>query len=350
MSLSHPKPNSDYDKDNLLADWRDRALGFEQEIRKTVIGLDQAIRRITLAIFARGHVMLEGDVGVGKTTLLRAVARGLGGAYERIEGTIDLMPGDLIYHTYINEQGKPQVDPGPILKHGDLLSVFFFNEVNRARPQVHSLLLRVMAERSITAFNREYVFPYLQVFADRNRVEKEETFEIPSAARDRFLMELHIETPSDAELRRALMFDPRFHDTDRLIEAVRPGVLPYRDIADIARVIQTQIQASEALQRYALKLWEATRNPAGYGVKLDGVDMGQLILAGASPRGMSMMLRAARASAWLDGRTHLIPEDLRAVFVETTAHRVFFTPVYELRRSLLVGELMDGILRQVSAP
>jgi MoxR-like ATPase len=350
MPTPNPKSTSDYDKDNLLADWRDRALGFEQEIRKAVIGLDHAIRRITLAVFARGHVMLEGDVGVGKTTLLRAVARGLGGAYERIEGTIDLMPNDLIYHTYINEQGKPQVDPGPILKHGDLLSVFFFNEVNRARPQVHSLLLRVMAERSITAFNREYVFPYLQVFADRNRVEKEETFEIPSAARDRFLMELHIETPREPDLQRALMFDPRFHDVDRLIEGVRPGVLPYREIADMARIIQTQIRASDALQSYALNLWEATRTPSGYGIRLDGVDMAQLILAGASPRGMSMMMRAARVSAWLDGRDHLIPEDIQAVFIETTAHRVFFTPVYELRRGLLVGELMNGILRQVSAP
>ena len=350
--MSSPDPTSvpGYDKDRLLADWRDRALSFEQEIQKAVIGLDQAIRQITLAIFARGHVMLEGDVGVGKTTLLRAVARGLGGAYERIEGTIDLMPNDFVYHTYINEQGKPQVDPGPILKHGELLSVFFFNEVNRARPQVHSLLLRVMAERRLTAFNREYVFPYLQVFADRNRVEKEETFEIPSAARDRFLMELHIETPKDPELQRALIFDPRFHDTDRLVEAVRPGALPYRDIPDLAHVIQTQIQASDALQRYALNLWDATRRPGDYGVRLEGVDMTQLILAGASPRGMSLMLRAARVSAWLDGRTHLIPEDLQAVFAETTAHRVFFTPVYELRRGFLIGELMDGILRQVSAP
>jgi MoxR-like ATPase len=131
---------------------------------------------------------------------------------------------------------------------------------------------------------------------------------------------------------------------------VRPGVLPYREIADIARAIQNEIQASEALQHYALNLWQATRKPHDYGVKLDGVDMRQLILAGASPRGMSMMMRAARVSAWLDERTHLIPEDLQRVFVETTAHRVFFTPVYELRRSLLVGDLMDGILRQVSAP
>ena len=335
---------SDHNKDNLLADWRARAGLFEQEINQVVVGLEHAVRRITLAIFARGHVMLEGDVGVGKTTLLRAVARGVGGAYERIEGTIDLMPNDLVYHTYINEFGKPQVDPGPILKHGEELSIFFFNEVNRARPQVHSLLLRVMAERSITAFNREYCFPHLQVFADRNRVEKEETFEIPSAARDRFMMELHIETPSDPELQRQLMFNPRFHDVDRLIDSIRPGILPYAQIAEIGRAIQYETHASETLQHYALNLWQATRKPQEYGIKLEGVDMDRLLLAGASARGMSMMMRAARATAWMDGRSHLIPEDLQAVFHETIAHRIFLTPVYEMRRANLIGALTGRIL------
>jgi MoxR-like ATPase len=260
------------------------------------------------------------------------------------------MPIDLIYHTYINEQGKPQVDPGPVLRHGAELSVFFFNEVNRARPQVHSLLLRIMAERSVSAFAREHAFPYLQVFADRNRVEKEETFEMPSAARDRFMMELHVQAPSSPDLRRALMFEPRFHDVDRLVGTVRAGVLPYRDIPDIARAIQGEVQASDALQSYALDLWAATWQPERFGVTMDGVDIGQLVLAGASPRGMSMMMRAARVLAWLDHRSHLIPEDLRKVFVQTTAHRVFFTPVYELRRNLLIGELMNGILRHVAAP
>lgn len=339
-----------YDKDHLLADWRQRALDFERDIGKAVIGLESAIRHITLGTFARGHIMLEGDVGVGKTTLLRAVARALGGAYERIEGTIDLMPADLIYHTYINEQGRPQVDPGPILKHGEQLSVFFFNEVNRARPQVHSLLLRVMAERSVSAFNRDYHFPYLQVFADRNRIEREETFEIPSAARDRFLMELHIAAPDALELQNELMFNPRFHDVDRLIESVQPGVLPYREIADIAPVIQTQVQASEALQAYALELWAATRKPAAFGISIEGVDMSRLILAGASPRGMSMMMRAARVHAWLEGRAHMIPEDLQSVFPETIAHRIFFAPVYELRRETLIREFMDNLLRRVAAP
>lgn len=337
-------------KHTQLADWRQRALAFENEVRKAVIGLEQPIRHILIAVFARGHVMLEGDVGVGKTTLLRAVARCLGGAYERVEGTIDLMPNDLVYHTYINELGKPQVDPGPVLKHGEELSVFFFNEVNRARPQVHSLLLRIMAEHAVSAFNREHFFPYLQVFADRNRVEKEETFEIPSAARDRFMMELHIETPADPALRRALMFDPKFHDVDRLLDTLTPGLLPYREIPQIAPVIQQSVTASETLQQYALELWEATRRPADYGVKLEGIDMDRLILAGASARGVSMMMRAARVAAWLDGREYVVPEDIHGIFRETIAHRVFFNPVYELRRTALVDELLGGIRQKVAAP
>jgi len=192
--------------------WRTRALELERAIAGIVIGQERAIRLLTIAVFARGDVLLEGNVGVGKTVLLRGFARAIGGAYERIEGTVDLMPADLVCYTYVDERGSPRVAPGPLLKHGEALSIFFFNEVNRARPQLHSLLLRVMAERSVTAFNREYHFPHLQIVADRNRVEKEETFELPAAARDRFLMEIAIEAPVERELQRTLMFDPRFHD------------------------------------------------------------------------------------------------------------------------------------------
>ena len=191
-------------------------------MRTAIVGQDRVVKLLTIAIFARGHVLLEGDVGVGKTTLLRAASRALGGAFERVEGTIDLMPADLIYYTYLGEDGRPRVDPGPVLRHGSDLAVFFFNEINRARPQVHSLLLRLMAERSVTAFNREYDFPYLLVFADRNRIEREETFELPAAARDRFFMEITMEIPASRDIRRELAFDPRFHDADALVRTV-PG-------------------------------------------------------------------------------------------------------------------------------
>jgi MoxR-like ATPase len=336
--------------DSTLGDWRARALEFEAEIKKAIIGQDHSIRLLVIAIFARGHALLEGDVGVGKTTLLRAVARVLGGDFSRIEGTIDLMPNDLIYHTYINEHGRPAVDPGPLLKHAESLATFFFNEVNRARPQVHSLLLRVMAERSVTAFNREYYFPHLQVFADRNRVEREETFELPAAARDRFLMELTITMPRERELQHQLMFDPRFYDVDALIGSLRPGILPFTELNGVAAAIQQRIKTTPTLERYALDLCSATRAPKEFGVTLEGVDMAKLVLSGVSPRGMGMLMRAAKVAAWLNDRTSLVPEDLHAVLYETLAHRIFFHPVYELRRTELVGALLQQVVNQVASP
>lgn len=100
--------------DEQLHDWRSDALRLEDEVGKIVIGQRQTIRLINVALFARGHVLLEGGVGVGKTTVLRAFARAVGGAFERVEGTIDLMPGDLVYRTYVDAQGKPRIDPGPL--------------------------------------------------------------------------------------------------------------------------------------------------------------------------------------------------------------------------------------------
>lgn len=336
--------------DALLSDWRERALALEAEVGKAVIGQARVIRLVNMAVFARGHVLLQGDVGVGKTTLLRAFAQVLGGDFARTEGTIDLMPNDLVYYTYISAEGRPAVEPGPLIRHGEDLAIFFFNEINRARPQVHSLLLRVMAERSVSAFNREFRFPHLVVFADRNRVEREETFEISSAARDRFMMEVTIDAPASDDYRRELMFNPRYHDTDRLLEELPAAMLNHQALNEVAEAIQRSVQASQALQDYALGLWRATAVPAEYGVKVSGLDSAQLMLAGASPRGMSYLLRAARVAAWLDGRHFVTPEDVQAVFVETIAHRLCYQPVYEMRRQEISGPLMSGILASVAAP
>jgi MoxR-like ATPase len=336
--------------DALLGDWRQRALTLEAEVAKAVIGQARVIRLVNIAVFARGHVLLQGDVGVGKTTLLRAFAQVLGGAFARTEGTIDLMPNDLVYYTHIGHDGRPAVDAGPLIRHGEELAIFFFNEINRARPQVHSLLLRAMAERSVSAFNREYRLPHLQVFADRNRVEREETFEISSAARDRFMMEITIDAPATAADRRRLMFDPRYHDTDRLVGELAAAMVDNQALNGVSEAVQHGIGASDALADYALALWQATASPAAFGVRLPDLDVSKLMLAGASPRGMSLLLRAARVSAWLQDRSYVTPEDVQAVFYESIAHRLVYQPVFEMRRHEIAGPLLAGILQGVAAP
>ena len=308
------------------------------------------MRLLLLATFARGHVLLEGDVGVGKTTLLQTLARGIGGAFERIEGTVDLMPSDLLYYTYVTRDGQPRVEAGPLLKHGPDLSIFFFNEINRARPQVHSLMLRAMAERHVNAFNTEHQFPHLQVFADRNRVEREETFEIPAAVRDRFFMEITIEMPDDPAQLRELMVDTRYHDVAALINEMEPATVPFHELNDVAARIQASVRTSETLLRYALDLCAATRNPAAFDIKVEGMTAAELVQAGASPRGMSMLLRAARVAAWLAGRSEVVPEDIHTVFEPTIAHRVFFNPIYEMRRSEIAGPFTSAILEAVASP
>jgi len=338
------------DPDERHADWRARALAVEAGVGAAVVGQAPLLRLITVALFARGHVLLEGDVGVGKTTVLRAFARGVGGDFERVEGTVDLMPNDLVYHAWVDADGQPRIDPGPLLRHGQSLTTFFFNEINRARPQVQSLLLRAMAERTVSAFGREHVFPHMTVFADRNRVEREETFELASAARDRFMFELNMTTPTADDVRRALVFDTAFHDADALIETIPAGLCPGSELNGIGAAIQRFVRSSPTLERYVLELWQASADPARFGIDLEGVDMARLIAAGASARGVSALVRAARVVAWLDERDHLRPEDLRAVLPAALGHRIFFTPVYELRRAEIAPRLVRAIADAIAAP
>jgi MoxR-like ATPase len=336
--------------DTQLTDWRNHALKLESQVKKVIVGQDKAIRLMNTAIFARGHVLLDGGVGVGKTTLLQSIARGIGGAYERIEGTVDLMPNDLIYHTYLGPDGRPQIDEGPLLREGENLSVFFFNEINRARPQVHALMLRVMAERHISAFQKEYRMPHMIVFADRNQVEKNETFEIPSAARDRFMMEIPIEIPEDRDLRKSLVFNTKFQDAEQLTHQVENDILQFDQLNAFSTMLQNHIQSSDVLEEYAIDLWEATQNPAQFGVTMESADVNRVIQTGASPRGMGMLLKAARVNAWLNERDSMYPEDIHAVFHEVISHRLVFNAMYENRRTALARELTANIMSTVAVP
>ncbi|MDH5357104.1 MAG: MoxR family ATPase [Gammaproteobacteria bacterium] len=329
---------------------RDKALALEQVVNTVVIGQQQAIRLILIALHARGHVLLEGGVGVGKTTLLRAFSKALGGAFGRIEGSVDLMPNDLLYSAWVDGDGKPVIDPGPLISHGEDTAVFFFNEINRARPQVQSLLLRAMAERSAEAFGREYKFPHMVVFADRNAVEKEETFELSAAARDRFLFEIGISNPLDVAVRKQLIFDPKFHDVDALLSTLSEPLLDYSELNALDHDIQQAIFVSEEIEDYIVRIWDATWEPHKFGIEIPDVYMEDLVVAGASVRGMSAMVRAAKVSAWLAGRDHVLPDDVHAVLLPALTHRVFLSPVYEGRREHIMPLFVEALRNHISTP
>jgi MoxR-like ATPase len=139
-------------------------------------------------------------------------------------------------------------------------------------------------------------------------------------------------------------------NVDALVETLPENVLQFDKLNAFSNVIQSSVEASPTLRHYALNLWRATKTPTAYGVKVSGVDMNRLVLSGASPRGMSMMLRAARVNAWLNNRESVLPEDIHAVFHSTVAHRLVFSPVYEMRRTEIARELLTGIVNAVAAP
>jgi MoxR-like ATPase len=146
------------------------------------------------------------------------------------------------------------------------------------------------------------------------------------------------------------MVDTRFHDTDQLLNRVPAGIVDYRELNDVAELIQSNIHTSAAIQEYALHLCRATADPGALGISVPDTDMARLIQAGVSPRGMSYLLRATRVAAWLNGHESVLPEDIHDVFFATVAHRIFFRPAYELHRAELAKELTDRIMQSVATP
>ena len=333
-----------------IQEWRDYAEKIQLDANKNILGQEKAIKLIIVSLFARGHVLLEGGVGVGKTTLLQIITKLIGGEYERVEGTVDMMPNDIIYHASISEDGKPNISNGPLLKKGGDLSIFFFNEINRARPQVHSLLLRVMAEKSISAFNKEINLPNMVVFADRNQVEKNETFELPAAARDRFMMEISIQAPKEKELRDAIIFDTKFQNTAKLIGEMPKPKFDCKELNEVSNAIQDNIQASDHIKSYVENLWLATENPSKFNINIKEVDIDDFIIAGSSPRGMIMLIKAAKVNAWLNKRTYIEPMDINEIFHEIMAHRLVINRIYENNKIELLKQFTNEILLKVPTP
>jgi MoxR-like ATPase len=300
------------------------------EIAKAVVGQDQVVTGLLIALVAGGHVLLEGVPGVAKTLLARSLAASLNLTARRVQFTPDLMPGDVTGSlVYDARTAEFEFREGPVFTN-----ILLADEINRTPPKTQAALLEAMEERQVTVegLPRRLPDPFL-VAATQNPVEYEGTYPLPEAQLDRFLLKLVVQPPTrDAEIelltRHAAGFDPRD------LSAVRP-VASVVDLAE-ARKAVSQVRVSPEVAGYIVDLCRATRQSPS-------------LRLGVSPRGATALLATSRTWAWLAGRGYVIPDDVKAVARPTLRHRLQLRPESELEGVTPEG-VLDGVLSAVPVP
>jgi MoxR-like ATPase len=300
------------------------------EIAKAVVGQDQVVTGLLIALVAGGHVLLEGVPGVAKTLLARSLAAALDLSARRVQFTPDLMPGDVTGSlVYDARTAEFEFREGPVFTN-----ILLADEINRTPPKTQAALLEAMEERQVTVegLPRRLPDPFL-VAATQNPVEYEGTYPLPEAQLDRFLLKLVVQPPArDAEIelltRHAAGFDPRD------LSAVRP-VASVVDLAE-ARKAVSLVRISPEVAGYIVDLCRATRQSPS-------------LRLGVSPRGATALLATSRTWAWFAGRGYVIPDDVKAVARPTLRHRLQLRPESELEGVTPEG-VLDGVLSAVPVP
>lgn len=271
-----------------------------QQLNATVVGKPDTIRLTLVCLLAGGHLLLEDLPGVGKTTLAQALARSLGWPFSRVQFTADLMPSDLLgVSVYEPAQQRFVFHPGPVFAQ-----VLLADEINRASPRTQSALLEAMEEQQVSADGTTHPLPQpFFVIATQNPLEQHGTHPLPESQLDRFLMRLSLGYPDRASERALLTGQDR-----RSLLADLPQQVSRAQWADWQAQVQA-VHASDALLDYLQDLVDATRRT-------------QALQQGLSPRAALSLLKAARAHAWTEGRDYVAPQDLAAVWLPCTAHRV----------------------------
>lgn len=304
---------------------------LEQALGRTVVGLADVRRLLAIALIARGHVLLEGAPGLGKTLLARTFAQALGGEFQRVQGTADLMPSDLTGQNVFDQRSAQFVfRPGPLFA-----DVVLADEINRAGPKTQSALLEAMAERHITVDRVRHALPEdFVVIATQNPHEFEGTYPLPESQLDRFMFSLAVGHPlRESELEVLLRYSSNFTDATQ----TDPGTpaLP-RAMVAAARVQASAVHVADALNGYLLDLVRATReHPA--------------VALGVSTRGLLALARAARASAAIRGGDYATPDDVKQLAVAALAHRLSLKPEAALEGRSNVS-VIDDILSRTPVP
>jgi MoxR-like ATPase len=284
----------------------------EREVGRVIVGQKALVRGLLVGLLADGHVLLEGLPGLAKSLAVETLAAALGGTYRRLQFTPDLLPSDLLgTHVFDPRSGAWTVREGPIFAH-----VVLADEINRAPAKVQSALLEAMQERQVTLAGetRPLPTPFL-VLATQNPVELEGTYPLPEAQIDRFLLKLVVGYPDRAEERAIIerMAATQQRPTARCVAS------PEQVLA--ARALLDQVYVDEKLLGYVVDLVFATREPEQAGL----ADLKPRILYGASPRASIALVRAARATAFLEGRGYVTPHDVKRVGLDVLRHRVITT-------------------------
>ena len=269
-------------------------------LNKILLGKENQVRLALCGLLARGHLLIEDIPGMGKTTLSHALAKIMGLSYQRIQFTNDLLPADVLgYSMYDKQAGGLVFHPGPIFAQ-----VVLADEINRASPRTQSALLEAMEERqvSIEGETRPLPTPFF-VIATQNPIEQGGTFPLPESQLDRFLMRLRLGYPDPKAERELLEGEDRKHLTDRL-----KAILPHDELVALQQAVE-KVSASPALLDYLQRLLEQSRRMPG-------------LLYGLSPRAGLGLLRAAKAWALMEGRNHVLPDDVQSVFPAVAEHRL----------------------------